>query len=152
VSLDVYLYQAGGAPAAPRSGIFIREDGAMKEISREEWGERFPGREPVVSSVTENDPDQEVYWRNITHNLTTMADAAGLYRPMWRPDEIGITTAEQLIAPLSDGLMALKDDPERFRKFNPADGWGDYDGLVAFVEDYLGACRRFPSARVEVSR
>lgn len=152
MSLDVYLYQPGGAPSAPRSGIFIRKDGAMKEISREEWDERHPGREPVVSRVTENDPDQQVYWRNITHNLTTMADAASLYRPMWRPDEIGITTAEQLIAPLSDGLMALKDDPERFRKFNPENGWGDYGGLVAFVEDYLAACRRFPAARVEVSR
>lgn len=30
------------------SGIFIRERGAIKEITREEWDRRNPGREPVV--------------------------------------------------------------------------------------------------------
>jgi len=152
MSLDVYLYQRGGEPSEPRSGIFIREDGAMREVTREEWDDLRPGQEPVVSRIVENEPDAQVYWRNITHNLTTMADAAGLYRPMWRPEEIGIKTAAQLIDPLSDGLMALRDDPERFKKFNPENGWGTYEGLVSFVESYLDACKQYPDARIKVSR
>ena len=34
---------------------------------------------------------------NITHNLNKMADAVGLYEVLWKPDEIGITTASQMI-------------------------------------------------------
>ena len=92
------------------------------------------------------------YSDNITHNLTTMADAAGLYKYLWRPEEIGITTAQQLIDPLKVGLSLLKSDPQKFKKLNPQNGWGDYEGLVDFVEKYLAACIENPTATVEVSR
>jgi hypothetical protein len=94
----------------------------------------------------------EIYSRNITHNLNRMADAAGIYNELWRPDEIGITRASQLIEPLRKGLARLKKDPEHYKRFNPANGWGDYHGLVSFVEDYLNECIEHPDAQVEVSR
>ncbi len=50
---------------------------------------------------------KEVFSDNITHNLTEMADAVGLYKPLWRPDEIGITKANQLIGILAEGLQTL---------------------------------------------
>ena len=93
-----------------------------------------------------------VYDSNITHNLNKMADAAGIYKHLWRPDEIGITTAEQLIAPLTAGLALLKSDPERFEAFNSPNGWGLYEHFVPFVEGYLRACEANPDATVEVSR
>jgi len=93
-----------------------------------------------------------VYWRNITHNLNTMAQEAGIYEALWRPDEAGYTTAAQLITPLETGLVLLKSNPVRFRLFNPENGWGSYEGLVDFVEQYLAACRENPDATVEVSR
>jgi hypothetical protein len=94
----------------------------------------------------------EVYWRNITHNLVPMADKAGIYKHLWRPDEIGITKAGQLVEPLADGLAKLSNDPERFKKLNPENGWGSYEGLVAFVTEYLAACVANPDADVRVSR
>ena len=94
----------------------------------------------------------EVYWRNITHNLNKMADAAGIYAHLWRPDEIQITKAGQLIEPLTAGLALLRSDPERFKAFNPENGWGDYEGLVNFVEEYLAACRETPDADIGISR
>jgi hypothetical protein len=84
--------------------------------------------------------------------IQTMADKAGIYRELWRPDEIGITTAGQLIEPLEKGLAELKARPEYFRRFNPENGWGTYEGLVEFVEKYLAACRTHPSAHVGVWR
>ncbi len=93
-----------------------------------------------------------VYSRNITHNLNKMADEAGIYKHLWRPDEIGITKAEQLIEPLRSGLELLKSDPERFKKFNPANGWGNYENLVEFVQDYLSSCEENPDAEIEISR
>ena len=93
-----------------------------------------------------------VYDANITHNLNTMADKAGLYDVVWRPDENNIERAEQLIKPLEEGIAKLKADPEYFKGFNPENGWGTYEGLVDWLEKYLEACREWPKAKVEVSR
>jgi hypothetical protein len=100
----------------------------------------------------EREEREEYYSRNITHNLNTMAGEAGIYEALWRPDEIGITKAAQLIEPLKDGLAKLESDPERFEKFNPPNGWGSYEGLVSFVRDYLRACEQTPDAEVYASR
>lgn len=94
----------------------------------------------------------EVYSGNITHNLGRMAAAAGIYEPLWRPDEIGITEAHQLIGPLTTGLDLLKSDPERFRAYDSPNGWGLYEHFVPFVERYLEACREHPNATVRVWR
>lgn len=94
----------------------------------------------------------DVYWSNITHNLGKMAREAGIYEALWRPDEIGITTASQLIGPLEAGLALLNADPARFEKFNAPNGWGMYEHFVPFVEKYLNACREHPDATVRVSR
>lgn len=94
----------------------------------------------------------EVYWRNITHNLNVMAEAAGIYKHLWRPEEIGITKAGDLIAPLTDGLARLVADPEKFKKLNPSNGWGSYEGLCDFVSEYIEACKDNPEAIVEADR
>lgn len=94
----------------------------------------------------------EVYDANITHNLAKMAGEAGIYKHLWRPDEIGITHASQLIEPLRTGLALLRSDEPRFSQFNPSNGWGSYDSLVRFVKEYLEACEENPDAKVSVSR
>ena len=146
MSLDVYLRHIECTPVS-EAKIYIREDGQNKTITREEWDEKFPDRKPVV--VTSED---EVFTYNITHNLNRMAMDAGLYEALWRPDENSITKAAQLIEPLEKGLALLRAEPERFKVFNPSNGWGNYEGLVKFVAEYLSACRIYPEAEVEVSR
>lgn len=94
----------------------------------------------------------EVYEANITHNLSEMARAAGIYEALWRPEVLGITKASQLIEPLQNGIAKMMADPERFRAFNPENGWGSYEGLIEFVGKYLKACRETPDATVRVSR
>jgi len=96
--------------------------------------------------------ETQVFDANITHNLGEMASHAGIYTALWRPEEIGITTAKELAPILEKGLIDLKADPERFKKFNPANGWGDYDGLVRFVEKYLAACKENHDAVISVDR
>lgn len=151
MSLYVYLTIDTPMPRKASSGIFVRENGATVEITREEWDYRFPGREPVTVA-SKDDETSEVFHRNITHNLTKMADRAGLYMPCWQPDECGIKIARQLIVPLAQGLDRLIAAPDEFKPFNPSNGWGSYDGLVLFVGDYLKACVEHPSASVGVSR
>ena len=94
----------------------------------------------------------DVYTANITHNLNKMAEEAGIYEVLWRPEELGIRRAFELIDPLTVGLEKLKADPERFKQFNALNGWGDYDSLVDFVETYLEACKANPDAEVRAYR
>lgn len=147
MSLDVYLKSGDAGPE--RWTIFIREGGQTVEISLDEWNRRHPGVQPVLAKVGGNSC---VYDANITHNLNTMAGVAGIYMPLWRPEEIGIDTAEQLIEPLEKGLAELRADPDKYKVYNPDNGWGNYDLLVRFVENYLDACKTHPKAKVDVSR
>ena len=96
--------------------------------------------------------DGYVFDLNITHNLNTMAEAAGIYLHLWRPEEIGLTKASELIEPLRDGLKTLTDSPSRFDEYRPENGWGSYAGLVEFVARYIEACRKYPDADIRVSR
>ena len=148
MSLDVYLEVEEIQPEAEPK-IYIRRNGSAEEITRAEWDKLYPGREPVMLETVQSN---EVFWANITHNLNTMADAAGIYQELWRPDELGITKARQLIDPLRAGLERLKAEPAKFRAFNPRNGWGTYEGLLEFVERYLAACEQYPDADVRVSR
>jgi len=95
---------------------------------------------------------QTVFDYNITHNLNNMADEAGIYYHLWRPEELNITKAGQLVENLKDGLKLLRSNPERFKKFQASNGWGTYEGLVLFVESYLEACEEYPDAIIWVSR
>jgi hypothetical protein len=81
-----------------------------------------------------------------------MAIAAGIYEYLWRPEEINITTAKELIDPLREGLHDLKMNPDKYKEYNPENGWGTYEGLVNFVSKYLNACYDFPEATIEVCR
>jgi hypothetical protein len=150
MSLDIYLTLKGVQDLPEREAIFIRENGQVREISREEWSKRYPDRDPVTVQLPSD--DETVFDYNITHNLGEMADAACIYYHLWRPDEIGITKADQLIEPLRAGLALLRSNPEIFKKYNPENGWGDYEGFVRFVEAYLEACKQYPEAEVRASR
>lgn len=148
MSLDVYL-ELPGKSGEVRTAIFVREEGRIIEISREEWDRRHPGKEPSTVRVG---GDKTVYTGNITGNLIPMANAASIYNHLWRPEEVPALQASDLIGPLTDGLVALRTDPEKFKKLNPENGWGDYEGLVEFVQEYLGACMANPDAVIRVSR
>lgn len=95
--------------------------------------------------------ETEVFDGNITHNLTEMADACGLYAVLWRPSENGFKTAREIIPLLEKGLHELQDNPYKFKQFNAPNGWGEYGDFVRFVRDVLVACRENPDARIEAS-
>lgn len=150
MSLDVYLTTPGLKRVKTGTGIFIREEGATREITRQEWDSKFPGREPIIA--VSDDETETVYSSNITHNLSAMAEEAGIYKHCWRPEEIGITKAGQLIEPLESAVALMKSDPPRFKRHNAKNGWGSYDNFVPWVEAYLAACKAYPDAEVSVSR
>jgi hypothetical protein len=96
--------------------------------------------------------NEQVYDANVTHNLNKMAMAAEIYKHLWRPEEIGIERAEQLITPLAKGLSELTSRRAFYVLLNPTNGWGNYEIFVEFVRDYLAACEEFPDASIVISR
>jgi len=134
MSLDVYLYLP--SEESPREEmIIIERDGILESVSRESW----------VVSVPHH--PYEIYTANITHNLGQMAAEAGIYKALWRPEEIGIRYAKQIVPILEKGLRALKHNPEHFKAFE-----GKYESLLRFVERYLHECRGNPEAFLRASR
>ncbi|AMV20436.1 hypothetical protein [Planctomyces sp. SH-PL14] len=95
---------------------------------------------------------ERYYDSNITHNLNRMAREAGIYEALWRPEEIGVTKAAQLIPLIQAGLEKLVAAPLHYQQFNASNGWGTYEQFVPWVRSYLEACRDYPNANVSASR
>ena len=81
-----------------------------------------------------------------------MAKQAGIYYAVWRPEEVGIETAKDLIPTLRAGIDLMRKNPKRFKQYDSPNGWGLYDDFLPWLERYLQACEQNPSAEVEVSR
>lgn len=94
----------------------------------------------------------EIFSANYTHNVIDMADKAGIYRAVWRPEENGITLAWQLIGPLRVGIEDMEKHPEEYKELDADNGWGTYDTFLPWLKEYLKACEENPSAEVLVSR
>jgi hypothetical protein len=107
---------------------------------------------PGQSAANVSAETMELYSSNITHNLGKMAKEAGIYEHLWRPEEIGIKKAKQLIEPLTAGLALMQSDRARFETFNASNGWGTYKHFIPFIKSYMEACRAYPEADVWVSR
>jgi len=101
---------------------------------------------------THTKEDEYVYDAGITHNLGGMANEAGIYKALWRPEEINKEKAGDIIGLLEVGLTDLKSRPKYFEKFNSSNGWGMYEHFVPFVEKYLNACKKHPNSIIEISR
>ena len=102
-----------------------------------------------------------IYSDNITHNLGVMAQEvkipymAGtvtLYTILWRPEELQFTKAREIADLLDEGWNILLSDPEKYKRYNPENGWGSYDGLCNFVYKYRNACWEYPEAELSISR
>jgi hypothetical protein len=93
-----------------------------------------------------------VYEANITHNLGTMAKAAGIYDCLWRAPENGFTLASQLVEPLTKGIAKMEATPKRFKAMNSPNGWGTYENFLPWLERLLDACIANPDAEVRTDR
>jgi hypothetical protein len=104
-------------------------------------------------NIHECEQQEEVYFdAYVTHNLIEMAKNCGIYVAVWRPEEINIKEAYQLIIPIEDAIDELKSYPEKFQFWQPKNGFGTYIGFLKFLEKYVEVCKKYPNAIIEVSR
>ena len=82
-----------------------------------------------------------------------LSNGMTLYDVLWRPDEQqGLKYARDIADLLDEGWNILLADPNKFKIFNPSNGWGSYEGLCDFVYRYRNACWDNPDAELSVSR
>lgn len=84
------------------------------------------------------------YETNITHNLNNMAEAVGIYMYLWRPEEIEVKQASELIKPLQDGIKELERYPEKYNAYSASNGWGTYEQFIPWLKQLLKACEENP--------
>lgn len=100
---------------------------------------------------TTEEAEKEVFEANITHNLNTMAEKAGVYKACWKPEEIGATKAKDILPILEKGYADLLARPDYFKQFDASNKWGIYKHFLPWVEDYRDACKAHPEATIQVS-
>ena len=86
----------------------------------------------------------DVYNSNITHNLIKMANAVNLYDFLWRPSVS--CRASDLISPLAQAISELRNYPNHYDKFNADNGWGTREQFVAWLDELLKNCEKYPNA------
>lgn len=146
-----------------RTGVYVRINGRTCELTKEEAIAHFPDVDP--NSIIEEEIETNEFWYgNITHNLCQMAEDClsfeeeyqhyNLYDLLWRDTQVPFTGVylNIYIAHLAYCLYVLKNDPDHFKKFNPENGWGNYEQLVNFVEEFIKALVTMPEgSRIEYS-
>jgi hypothetical protein len=83
----------------------------------------------------------------MTSNLSAMWTEAGC-----AIKEFDGKPAHDMLPALASAISNLKDDPYRFQKLNPNNGWGTYEHCIEYLERLRDACCRDPFATVTVSR
>lgn len=90
--------------------------------------------------------------RNITHNYGSMANVLGCYEAIWRPEEIGISQAKEIVPFLEKAIVEFDSKIGLLNQEVPENGWGDTDGFKEFLDDYLCECKKHPELKVSISR
>ncbi|MFI3293523.1 MAG: hypothetical protein SNI70_08395 [Rikenellaceae bacterium] len=135
MSLDINFKKSG-----------IDYDGISKKI--DEVSRNIKELKAQLNDLEDQYDDGKISWHNITHNLNVMAKEAGIYEVLWHPERVNISSAKDMIPILETGVEELEKNPEKYKKYNPENGWGDYENLVKFAKSVLNDCYKYPDAIV----
>ena len=93
-----------------------------------------------------DEDDEEVFSRNHTSNTSQMWKEAGV-----NLQEFEGKPASELVDPLTAAILDIVLNKRWYRKYEPANGWGDVDSTIAFLSDVLDACEQTPNGTLRVS-
>ena len=63
-----------------------------------------------------------------------------------------ISLAPKLILPLEIGVAKMELNPDKYREYDSQNGWGTYEDFVPWVEKYIAACKKYPDAKINISK
>ena len=84
---------------------------------------------------------------NITYNITPMYTKA-MGKNL---SDFNDKKCAEIIPILRIGVMEIENNPEKYKKHNPANGWGNYEGALQYLTKLLINCEENPLCTVKVS-
>ena len=139
MGLDLYI-ETNERIKHRTTGVFIRENGMNIELKTiKEVKKYFPNHD--ISHIQEYTYyDNYIFKRHITHNLGKMAAHVvvekdiNLYLLLWHPSDIGFKYVDETyLKYINKSLELLLKNKKKLEKYNPANGWGNYETLLGFV-------------------
>lgn len=91
----------------------------------------------------------ELWWRNITHNVTEMWGKAGVYDAFYMSEG---HQAMEYVSVLERGLTLMVEDFKEYKALDAPNGWGRAEHAVAFLWAAYVAFRNNPEAMIRVSK
>lgn len=85
------------------------------------------------------------YTYNVSPMYTKAMDIPGL------TDGLDGKKCCKMIKTLEKGIKNMEENPKDYKKLNPKNGWGDYEGALKFLKDILIACKKYPKYKIEVN-
>lgn len=90
---------------------------------------------------------KEYFTANITHNLTAMWVRADCYGALY---ESHGKKAGTIVAKLSSAIAYMEEHEDAYRRLNPGNGWGSYEGALSFLRRLRDACQHWQEAVIHV--
>lgn len=85
-------------------------------------------------------------WINHTSNTAAMIkEVCGSYPSEWS----GLICAD-MYPVLVHGIELLTEHPQRYKQFEPRNGWGNIETTKEFLQKIADNCREYPTATIEV--
>ena len=112
----------------------------------------------TFSVIPEDCSFEYLHVGNITHNLGEMArhipvsKELKLYNVLWRPEELDLTTTDSILEYVDTGVRYMLKNKKKLEKYNPDNGWGNYDGLLSFAKKVGSACLFNSGCEIEANR
>ena len=57
---------------------------------------------------------------------------------------------KRLIPLLKGGIANMENNPDVYKRMNPENGWGDYEGALDFLRKIFNKCNEYPNYKVRV--
>lgn len=94
-------------------------------------------------------------WFNVTHNCKRHANALGVGALLWECQTLNgdrLTRAADFVPGVARALAELTLNPDAFRQFDAANGWGSVESFRGFLAEVLVALLADPDAEVRACR
>lgn len=91
----------------------------------------------------------EIYEANITYNLAPMYyKCVDKEKGLKKLDNMNCKKALPIV---NKAITDMLNNANEYRKLNPANGWGSYEGLLAKLQEIRNCCESNPDGIINVS-
>ena len=100
-----------------------------------------------ISLLAGKSSESRVYSDNYTGNVCPMWNKAGVCDTLYTSSG---KKASEITEVIRKGITAMKADPDEYKKLNPDNGWGNYEGALKFLEDLLRNLEEWPDSTIAI--